>query len=157
MWVGSGGWPPVTRALLDPFIQEATRTLLRMQHMDFCLALMLGHMEQWSHRLSGGVLAGFFRRYVPWISLKYGTKSSKIFETDENRFTFTSSLRLHFGSHTAGWIGYSSPQNTYSFTLQPQEVITGVTIHHGNIQGNIPGDGVTEMVSGFTFHTNTGQ
>ncbi len=81
MWVGSGAWPPATRVLLHPYMQHSARTLLKMQHMAFCLVLMLGHMEQSCHRLSGGMLAGCFTRYVPWISLKYWTKSSKIVQT----------------------------------------------------------------------------
>ncbi len=64
---------------------------------------------------------------------------------------------LHFGSYTSGWIGYSSPQNTYSFTLQPQEVITGVTVHCGNLEGNIPNAGRWDMVSAFTFYSSTGK
>ncbi len=76
MLAGSGAWPPVTRALLDPLIQEATRTLLMMPHMAFSLALMLGPMGQWSPRLSGGVLIGSLTIHIPWISHQGNPKFS---------------------------------------------------------------------------------
>ncbi len=158
---------PVSRVLLDSHKEEATRTLLRMQHMAFCLALMLGHMEQWSHRLCGRVLIGCLTIHTnththteQWcfVHTAHGEATGQWPKTFRVLiiFHFISSMRLHFGNFTSDWIGYFFPDNTHSFTLQQGEVITGVRFHHGNLPSTVTTVGTTIRLSAFTFYTNTG-
>ncbi len=148
MLAGSGAWSPVIRGHFYILMQYTTRTLLMMQHTDLSLALMWEPTEQLCHKLSGQAQPRH---------LNTGKVHHTVSEMLMKILSMAFRLRLHFGSFASDWIGYGAAHDTYSFTLQPGEVITGVTVHHGSLMSNISGGGIWNIVSAFTFHTNTGE